>query len=92
MRKSKEHHDGSKEWHFPKIGNAFPTAWDISLSIVGADIMFARPRPPLAEVSELALAAEASSWCKAGKRIPTSLQTMDPGDAGDQWSLVTCGS
>jgi hypothetical protein len=74
------------------FGNPFPTAWDISLSIVGADIMFARPRPPLAEVSELALAAEASSWCKAGKRIPASLQTMDPGDAGDQWSLVTCGS
>jgi hypothetical protein len=60
MRKSKENHDGSKERHFPgrmfpKIGNPFPTAWDISLSIVVADIGFAWPRPPPAEVSELAL-------------------------------------
>jgi hypothetical protein len=46
MRKSKENHDGSKERHVPgrisqKFGNPFPTAWDISLSIVGADIVFA---------------------------------------------------
>jgi hypothetical protein len=38
---------------FPKIGNAFPTAWETSLSIVVADIVFAQPRPPPAEVSEL---------------------------------------
>jgi hypothetical protein len=45
MRKSKENHDGSKERHFPgrmfpKIGNPFPTAWEIPLSIVVADIVF----------------------------------------------------
>src|SRR6266571_5044823 len=47
-----------------KIGNPFPTAWDISLSIVVADIVFARPRPPPAEVSELALADGVPSWRK----------------------------
>src|SRR6266699_6213973 len=77
---------------FPKIGNAFPTAWELPPGKIVADIVFARPRPPPAEVSALALADEAPSWCKAGKRIPTSLETMDPGDAGDQLSLVPCGS
>jgi hypothetical protein len=28
---------------FPKIGNPFPTAWEISRCIVFADIVFARP-------------------------------------------------
>jgi len=41
---------------FPKIGNAFPTTWEILPGIVVADIVFAWPRPPLAEESELALA------------------------------------
>src|SRR6266700_5132165 len=42
-----------------KFGNAFPTAWDISLSIVVADIVFARPRPPPVEV-------EAAGSCRRG--------------------------
>jgi hypothetical protein len=97
MRKSKEHHDGNHRAafprkHFPKIGNAFPTAWDMSLSIVGADIGFNRHKPPPAEVSAQALADGAPSWCKAGARIPTSLESMNPGDAEDEWSLVPCGS
>src|SRR6266702_5807479 len=47
-----------------KFGNPFPTAWEISLSIVVADIVFARPRPPPAEVSELTLADGVPSWRK----------------------------
>src|SRR6266487_175418 len=50
-----------------KFGNPFPTAWEISLSIVVADIVFARPRPPPAEVSELTLADGVPSWRKAGR-------------------------
>jgi hypothetical protein len=42
-----------------KFGNAFPTARDISLSIVVADIVFARPRPPPVEV-------EAAGSCRRG--------------------------
>jgi len=52
--KGKENHDG----------NPFPPAWEISLSIVVADIVFARPRPPPAEVSELALADEPPAAAK----------------------------
>src|SRR6266700_5798088 len=33
-----------------KFGNAFPTAWELSRGIVCADIVFARPRSPLAGV------------------------------------------
>jgi hypothetical protein len=47
---------------FPKIGNAFPTAWEISRGIVFADIVFARPRSPPAGVSELALADLLVTW------------------------------
>ena len=41
----------SREGSSRIMRNAPPTAWEISLSIVGADIVFARPRPPPAEVS-----------------------------------------
>ena len=52
---------------FPKIGNAFPTAWEMPPGKIVVDSMFAWPRPPPAGVSELALADGALSWRKAGR-------------------------
>src|SRR6266699_759241 len=46
----------SQEACSQKFGNAFPTAWEMPPGKIVADSMFAWPRPPLAGVSELALA------------------------------------
>ena len=59
MGRKKRHLPG---FMFPKIGNTFPTAWEIPPVIVVAELVFIRPRPPPAEVSDLALADWLAIW------------------------------